>query len=118
MRKAWLASAMMAAGLAPLWAGSTSASAGVAGFISSTAGAAHHSDGITKINHRYRYYYDPGYYSDYYYAAPYAYAYRPYYPPPVVYYAVPAPRYVPGPAYYPYSGHYVRPWRSRYYDGW
>lgn len=114
MRKAWLASAVMAAGLAVLWTGSTSASAGVAGLIPSTAGAAHHSDGITKINH-YRYYYGSGYYPGYY-ASPYDYAYA-YYPPPVVYYAVPAPRYVPGPAYYPYSGYYVRPWRSRYYYG-
>jgi hypothetical protein len=117
MRKAWLASAAMSAGLAALWAGSTSASAGVAGLIPSTAGAAHHSDGITKINHWRRYYYGPSYYSGYYDASPYDYAYA-YYPPPVVYYAVPAPRYVPGPAYYPYAGYYVRPWRSRYYYGW
>lgn len=116
MRKAWLASAVLAGGLAALWAGSNSASAGVAGFIPSTANAVQSTDGITKVTHRRRYYYDPGYYSRYYYASPYEYGYA-YYPPPVIYY-VPAPRYVPGPAYYPYAGYYGRPWRGRYYRGW
>ena len=116
MRKAWLASAVMATALAGLGSGTTSASAGVAGLISPAANAFPQESGLLlKVNHR-RYYYDPGYYS--YYASPYYYGYA-YYPPPVVYYAVPAPRYVPGPAYYyPYAGYYVRPWRSRYYDGW
>lgn len=112
MRKAWLASAVMAAALAGLGGATTSASAGVAGLMSAAQNAAPHENGIQKVTHRRRYYYDPGYYA--YYASPYDYAY---YPPPVVYYAVPAPRFVPGPAYYPYSGYYVRPWRRRYY-GW
>lgn len=115
MRKAWLASAVMAAALAGSGVGTTSASAGVVGFMASVQNAAPHEDGVVKINHYRRYYYDPGYYS--YYGSPYDYGYA-YYPPPVVYYAVPAPRYVPGPAYYPYAGYYVRPWRSRYYYGW
>lgn len=115
MRKAWLASVVSAAGLAALGAGSTSASAGVAGFIPSAVNSDHHSDGITKVNHRW--YYGPSYYPGYYYSAPYAYVYPPaaYYPPPVAYYAVPAPRYVP---YYPYDGYYARRYRSRYYYGW
>lgn len=120
MRKAWLVPAVMAASLAALGFGATSASANFAGLISPTAAVAHSSNGITKINHWRRYYdgYYSGYYPGYYYGAPYAYAYPPaayYAPPPVAYYAVPAPRYVP---YYPYGGYYVRHYRSRYYYGW
>jgi hypothetical protein len=116
MRKAWLASIVMAAGSAAFWVGSTPASAGVAGLISSTADLAHQSHGATKINHRW--YYGPAYYPGYYYAPPYAYVYPPvaYYPPPVTYYAVPAPRYVP--YYYPWRGYYVRHYRTRYYYDW
>jgi hypothetical protein len=117
MRKAWLVPAVTAASLAALWVGATSASASVAGIISPTATIAHNASEITKVNHWRRYYGWGGYYPNYYYAAPYAYAYPPvaYYPPPVTYYAVPAPRYVP---YYPYDGYYVRHYRSRYYYGW
>src|SRR5690606_23599097 len=92
MRKAWLVSAVMAAGLAALWAGSTSASAGVASLLPSATDLAQPSDGITKVTYR-RYYYEPDYYSGYYYASPYVYAYPPrYYYPPAVVYAVPPPR--------------------------
>lgn len=116
MRKAWLlASALIAAGLVSAWAGSASASA--AGFVPPATALAQHDGGITKITHRRRYYYTPGYYPNYYYASPY-YAYPPAYYPPAIVYAVPPPRYVPGPAYYPYAGYYVRPWRGRYYYGW
>jgi hypothetical protein len=114
MRKAWLAATVAAAAFTGLGFATSSASAGVATLIPAAQNAVPHESGLIKVHHRRRYYYAPRYYSYY---APYAYDYA-YYPPPVVYYAVPAPRYVPGPAYYPYAGYYVRPWRSRYYYGW
>jgi hypothetical protein len=124
MRKAFFALIVTAACLPVLWLGSTSASAGFAGVLSSTAQVAHQSNGVATVNHwrrGYRGYYGwggPAYYPNYYYA-PYGYAVYPpvaYYTPPAVYYA-PVPRYYPPVGYSPYDGYAVR-YRHRYYDGW
>lgn len=122
MRKAFFALIVTAASLPVLWLGSTSASAGFAGVLSSTAQVAHQSNGVTTVNHwRRRYWWGgPAYYSSYYYA-PYGYGYGvyppvAYYTPPAVYYA-PVPRYYPPVGYSPYDGYVVR-YRHRYYEDW